>query len=108
MLGDQTPKVGHELRRKTVPAGDAFSKRPGRGVRPDHLDRLDRGPAHQPGALLGDPAAVHVGVGLVMLGSQPGPAGQLRRRREPGHLADLGDDTAPRVGPIPGMVCTAR
>ena len=50
------------------------------------------GPPDQPGALLGDPAAVHGGVGLVVLGGQPGPRGQLRRSGEPGHVTDLGDE----------------
>src|SRR5512133_2329777 len=41
---------------------------------------------------LGDPAAVHGGVGLAMPRSQPGPAAQLLRPGEPGHVADLGDE----------------
>ena len=41
------------------------------GLRQD-LDGLDGGPADQPGALFGDPAAVYVGVGLVVFGGQPG------------------------------------
>ena len=54
------------------------------------LDRLDGGPADQPGALLGDPAAVHVGVGLVMFGCQPGPTGELFGPGEPVDVTDLG------------------
>src|SRR6476469_4998177 len=34
----------------------------GAGARAEGLDRLDRRPPHQPGALLGDPAPVNVGV----------------------------------------------
>src|SRR6266540_6213815 len=41
------------------------------------LDRLHCRPADQPGALFGDPAQVDVGVGLVVLGGQPGPAREL-------------------------------
>jgi hypothetical protein len=59
------------------------------------------------GALLGDPSAVDVGVGLVVLGGQPGPAGQLRRRGEAGDVADLGDEHRPRGGSIPGTFWTA-
>ena len=66
------------------------------------LHRLDRGPADQPGALLGDPAAVHVGVGLVVLGGQPGPAGQLRGAGEPGDVTDLGDEHRAQDRPDPG------
>ena len=72
---------------------------PTRVCGPTRLNGLDRRPAHQPGALLGDPAAVHVGVGLVVLGGQPGPAGQLRQRCEPGDVADLGDEHRPQHGP---------
>jgi len=35
---------------------------------------------------------VDVSIGLVVLGRQPGPAGQLRRSGEPTHLADLGNE----------------
>ena len=71
------------------------------------LDGLDRGPANQPGILFGDPTAVHVLVGLVVLGCQSGPAGQ-----EAVHAPDLGDEhcsqdrTDPRDGlhrPNPGI-----
>ena len=52
-------------------------------------DGFDRGPADQPRALLGDRAAPHDGVGLVMLGCQPGPRTQLARPREAGDVTDL-------------------
>src|SRR3954467_1057537 len=48
---------------------------------------------------LGDPAAVHGGVGLVMARSQPGPRGQLPRAREAGDVADLGDEHRPEQRP---------
>ena len=60
------------------------------------LHGLDRGPADQPGTLLGDPPAVHVLVGLVVLGRQPGPAGQLLGPREPVHVTDLGHEHRPQ------------
>jgi hypothetical protein len=41
----------------------------------DALDSFHRGPADQGAAHLGDPPAVNFGVGLVVFGSQPGPAG---------------------------------
>ena len=80
-----------------------------RGVGADLLDRLHRGPPDQPGALLGDPAAVHVGVGLVMLRRQPGPAGQLRGAWSNRVTSPISaTNTAPSTGPIPGISCTAR
>src|SRR3954470_21830665 len=41
-------------------------------VRGHALHGFDRGPAHDPAALLGDPSAVHGGVGLVVFRGQPG------------------------------------
>jgi hypothetical protein len=41
---------------------------------------------------LGDPSTVHGGVGLVVLGSQPGPRRQLRGLGEATDVADLGDE----------------
>jgi hypothetical protein len=41
---------------------------------------------------LGDPAAVHGGVGLVVGGGQPGPRRQLLRAAEAGDVPDLGDE----------------
>jgi hypothetical protein len=61
------------------------------GVGADPLYRLHRCPAGQPGALLGDAATMEVGVGLVMAGRHPDPAGQLGGTGEAGDLADLGD-----------------
>ena len=72
------------------------------GVAGQDLHRLDRGPTDQSGALFGDPAAVHVGVGLAVLGGQPGPAGQLRGVLEPGDVADLGDEDRTQDRPDPG------
>src|SRR5659263_273226 len=43
------------------------------------LHRLDRGPANQPGPLLGDPPTVHGGGGFPVARGQTGPTGQLRR-----------------------------
>jgi hypothetical protein len=63
------------------------------------LGGLDRGPAHQPGALFGGRAAAHGGVGLVLRGGGPGPGAQLRRGGEAVHVADLGHEGAP---PAPG------
>jgi hypothetical protein len=56
------------------------------------LHRLDRGPANQPGPLLGDPPTVHGGGGFPVARGQTGPTGQLRRSAEPAHIADLGDE----------------
>jgi hypothetical protein len=44
---------------------------------------------------LGDPAAVHRGVGLAVSRSQPRPAGQLRGPAEATDVADLGDEHRP-------------
>src|SRR5680860_1341470 len=71
--------------------------------RTESFDRLDRGPPDQPGSLFGDPPPVDVGIGLVVLRGQPGPAGQLRGGAEPGHVADPGYvalQQLPGVGPI--------
>src|SRR4051794_11496633 len=58
----------------------------------DALDGLHRSPADQGAALLSNPPAVHFGVGLVVFGSQPGPAAQLSGAREAMHITDLGDE----------------
>ena len=65
---------------------------------------LDRGPAHQLRALLGDPAAVHGGVGLAVPRSQPGPAGQLvgGANRLTSPISAM--NTAANTGPIP-LIC---
>jgi hypothetical protein len=72
---------------------------PDPGAWADQLDRLHRGPTDQRGALLGDPTTVHVG--LVVLGGQPCPTGQLWRGGESRDVADLGSRTNPQqVGQI--------
>jgi hypothetical protein len=50
---------------------------------------------------LGDPAAVHGGVGLVVAWGQPGPAGQLRGSGEATDVADLGDEHRGQDRPDP-------
>ena len=60
------------------------------------LDCFYRGPADQPAALLGDPAPVHGGVGLVVLRRQPRPRRQLGGSIEPVHVTDLGDEHRPQ------------
>ena len=49
-------------------------------------------PAQRPRALLGDPAAVHRGVGFVVGGRESGPTRQLGGTSEAAHVADLGDE----------------
>src|SRR5271169_4059360 len=44
-----------------------------RGAGRGALDRLDQCPAQRPRALLGDPAADHLGIGLIVPRGQPGP-----------------------------------
>jgi len=72
----------------------------------------DGRPADQPGTLFGDPTAVHMSVGLVVLRRQTGPAGQLLGAGEPDDVADLGDEHRtqgrPHTGdgeyrPVPGV-----
>jgi hypothetical protein len=55
------------------------------------LAGLDRGPAHQGGALFGDRGAADGGVGLAMVWGEPCPAGQILGTGEPVNLTDLGD-----------------
>jgi hypothetical protein len=74
---------------------DSVADRPDPAGPRQDLYRLDRGPSDQPGALFGDSAAVHMGVGLVVFGGQAGPAGQLLCRAEPGHVCDLRLRTPP-------------
>ena len=45
---------------------------------------------------------MHVLVGLVVFGCQPGPAGQLLGPREPVHITDLGDEHRPQDRADPG------
>ena len=52
----------------------------------------------QPRALLSDPAAVDVGVGLAVGRGQPGPAGQLRGGGEAADVTDLGHEHRPQGG----------
>jgi len=86
----------------TTTLGHSLSQHPdGAGCR-DPLDRLDRRPADKPRALLGDPPTVDMGIGLVMLGRQASPAGQLRRRGKPGDVADLGHEHRSQGGTNPG------
>ena len=51
---------------------------------------------------LGDRAAVHGGVGLVVFRGQPGPRGQLLGLAEAGDVADLGDEHGRQDRPDPG------
>jgi hypothetical protein len=48
---------------------------------------------------LGDPAAVHRGVGLAVSRGQPGPAGQLGGSAEATDVADLSDEHRPEQRP---------
>jgi hypothetical protein len=50
---------------------------------------------------LGDPTAVHGGVGLVVFRGQPGPGGQLLGSVEAGDVADLGDEHRGQDRPDP-------
>ena len=75
---------------------------------PTRLTDSTAGPPHQSGPQLGDPATVHVGVGLVMLGCQTGPARQLRRVPEPGHLTDLDEEHRSQDRATPGSCRSAR
>ena len=70
---------------------------------PDALHGLDRGPADQPAALLGDPAAVHGGVGLVVLRGQPRPRRQLRGPGKRVMSPISATNTAASTGPTPGI-----
>jgi hypothetical protein len=45
-----------------------------------------------PGALLGDPATVHGGVGLAVPGGEPSPGAHLGWSREAGHVAEFGGE----------------
>jgi hypothetical protein len=67
----------------------------------DALDGLHGGPADQGAALLGDPPTVDLGVGLMVLGSQSGPAGQLAGSGKAVHIPDLGDEHRAQNRPPP-------
>ncbi len=73
----------------------------------DALDGFHCGPSEEGVALLGDPPAVNLGIGLVVCGSQPGPAaywpGLGKRCTSPISATN----TAPRIAPTPGMAWTA-
>ena len=75
-----------------------------RGAGRGALDRLDQRPAQRPRALLGDPAADHLGVGLIVPRGQPGPRAQPGRVPEPGDVADLGDDDRAQHRPDAGQL----
>lgn len=78
------------------------------GPSPVAADGLDGGPAHQPGALLGDQPSPHRGVGLVMSrGQKPGPAAQLASGGEAPHVADLGTKDGAEHRPDPGQAWMA-
>jgi hypothetical protein len=73
----------------------------------DALDSFHSGPADQGAALLGDPSAVNFGVGLVVLGVSPA---QLLNWLGPGKRCTSpisATNTAPRIGPTPGMAWIA-
>jgi hypothetical protein len=78
------------------------------GLRADALDRFHPRPAGQPGALPGDRAAVHVGVGLVMAGRQPRPAGQLGGAGKRVTSPISATSTKARTGPSPSIARIAR
>ena len=54
--------------------------------------RLDGGPAHESGSLLGDVSTTDLLVGLVVGGGEPGPAAQVPGGGEPPDVADLGHE----------------
>jgi hypothetical protein len=56
------------------------------------LRRLHRGPADQGGALRGDRATMHGGVGFAVSWGQPGPRAQVPGTGEPVYVADFGDE----------------
>jgi hypothetical protein len=63
---------------------------------------LDCRPPHESRALLGDVAAADLVVGLAVLRGEACPAGQVPRRVEPGHVADLGDEDCSQRRPDAG------
>ena len=60
-------------------------------MRGQALHGFDRSPADQPRALFGDPAAVHLRVGLVVFRCQSSPTCQLRWLAEAADVPDLGN-----------------
>ena len=104
---DQLTGGGHDPDVAATPLTDPVADLSEPGVRGNPLNGLDRSPADQGRALLGDPATVHVGVGLVMGRGQPGPRRQLPGAGEPTDVADLRDEHRPSSGPIPGTAWIA-
>ena len=99
---DQVAGGGDHADVAAPPRADPIAALPEAGVRGHALHGLDRGPAHQPGTLLGDPATMDGGVGLMVFRGQPGPRRQLLRRAETGDVADLGDEHRPEQRPDTG------
>ena len=67
--------------------------------------RLDGRPARLARALLGDVAPLHVGIGLSVPRSEPGPAAQPVSSAEPADIADLGHENGglDRPDPVQGL-----
>jgi hypothetical protein len=84
VVDEREQLAGHGGHRYVVPTPD----RQGRHLLVEHaaarqvMDRLDRCPPHQLRSLLGDPATVHGGVGLPVLGRQPRPRADRLCRAE--------------------------
>src|SRR3954452_18489293 len=74
---DQVTRGGGDADVAAAALPDLVASLTGAAVFAGALRGLDRGPSDQHTALLGDPAAVHGGVGLVVFRGQSGPAGQL-------------------------------
>src|ERR671911_499498 len=98
----QLPSSGDDADVAAATGGDSVADAADSGVRGQPLHGLDRGPAHQPASLFGDPTAVHGGVGLVVFWGQPGPGGQLLGLAEAGDVADFGDEYPGQHRPDPG------
>src|SRR5664279_4403895 len=87
--------------------GDPFPQHPDLAGLGDGLDRLDRRPTDQTRALLGDPSTADMGVGLVMFGCQTGQQVSFWAEENRVMSPISATKTAPRVGPMPGIFCTA-
>ena len=93
--GEQPPGGGHlgdAAGLLAAAVDDGLLGRADHRVAGDVLDGLDESPAQNGRALFGDVPADHLGVGFAVPRGQPGPGTQPGRRREPGGVADLGDD----------------
>jgi hypothetical protein len=101
--GDQFAGGGNDTDVAAAPGADTVADLTVAGMRTDALHGLDRGPAHQPGTLFGDPSTVHGGVRLVVFRGQPGPAGQLAGPPKRVMSPISATNTAARIGPTPGM-----